>query len=319
MRFSTLFHSFIVLLPLLFFACTNGNDSETSSISISSKTSSIIKTSSSDNSTTPSPAPEINQKKYNFPWLENYDLANTLANRISTPPSYERVPAKSNSFGEWMRHLPLKTGHPKVLLHNGSEKGNQGAHHAVFDIDIGKADLQQCADAVMRLRAEYLYGQESWEAIHFNFTSGDRAAYTQWRAGYRPQIKGSQVNWAKTKSPNTSYGSFKQYMIKIFQFAGTYSLSQELKIVDNIADIQAGDVFIHGGFPGHAVIVVDVAQNKKTGEKLFLLAQSYMPAQNIQLLKNPMNDDLSPWYSTNFGEELHTPEWSFTKDQLKRF
>ncbi|MBZ4654739.1 MAG: hypothetical protein JG781_2096 [Peptococcaceae bacterium] len=62
-----------------------------------------------------------------------------------------------------------------------------------------------------------------------------------------------------------------------------------------------------------------MAENKKTEEKIFILAQSYMPAQDIQILKNPMNQEISPWYSINFGEELHTPEWKSKKDDLKRF
>ena len=50
-----------------------------------------------------------------------------------------------------------------------------------------------------------------------------------------------------------------------------------------------------------------------------MLAQSYMPAQQTQLLINPNDDNLSPWYSLDFGDNLRTPEWIFSKDQLKRF
>jgi len=104
----------------------------------------------------------------------------------------------------------------------------------------------------------------------------------------------------------------------IFNYAGTLSLSKEMKAI-TIDQLNIGDVFIKGGSPGHAVIVVDVATNSETGAKIFLLAQSYMPAQEIQLLKNPSNEDLSPWYSTDFGDVLNTPEWTFYKNELKRF
>ena len=53
----------------------------------------------------------------------------------------------------------------------------------------------------------------------------------------------------------------------------------------SIENIEIGDVFIQGGFPGHAIIVVDLAENE-VGEKCFLVAQSYMPAQEIHVLKN---------------------------------
>ena len=83
--------------------------------------------------------------------------------------------------------------------------------------------------------------------------------------------------------------------------------------------MRIGDVFIQGGFPGHAVMVVDMAVNGRTGEKLFLLIQSYMPAQEIHVLKNPSDSADGPWYELDFGETLRTPEWTFSKDDLKRF
>ena len=84
-----------------------------------------------------------------------------------------------------------------------------------------------------------------------------------------------------------------------------------------MVDIQVGDVFIQGGFPGHAVIVVDMVKNQE-GEKRFMLAQSYMPAQELQVLKNPASDE--PWYSIpKLHEKLVTPEWNFASTDLKRF
>jgi hypothetical protein len=41
-----------------------------------------------------------------------------------------------------------------------------------------------------------------------------------------------------------------------------------------------------------------------------------MPAQEIQILKNPNNLELSPWYSNKIGSELRTPEWTFKKTDL---
>jgi hypothetical protein len=89
-----------------------------------------------------------------------------------------------------------------------------------------------------------------------------------------------------------------------------------------LEEMQIGDVFLKGATPGHCAIVVDMTENQATGEKLFMLAQSYMPAQDIHILKNPQNKGWSPWYSLNFGnlgEKLETPEWEFTANQLVRF
>jgi hypothetical protein len=74
-----------------------------------------------------------------------------------------------------------------------------------------------------------------------------------------------------------------------------------------------------GGFPGHAVIVVDIAEKIKDGKKIFLLAQSYTPAQDMHIVKNPVGLSLSPWFKLNFGKSLYMLEWVFGKNDLKRF
>jgi hypothetical protein len=83
-------------------------------------------------------------------------------------------------------------------------------------------------------------------------------------------------------------------------YAGTLSLSKSMH-TKSIEDMAIGDVFIKGGSPGHAVLIVDLAENEK-GEKVFLLAQSYMPAQETQILKNNNDPDLSPWYSDKIAD-----------------
>ena len=171
----------------------------------------------------------------------------------------------------------------------------------------------------MRLRAEYLYSSNQKEKIEFKFTSGDNCKYTDWKNGVRPKISGNKVTFSKTTSIDKTYKTFGSYLNTIFNYCGTYSLEKELFKVNNISDLKSGDVFIMGGFPGHAVIVVDVAINAKTNKKIFLLAQSYMPAQNIHILRNPTNSTLSPWFSTKFEDILNTPEWQFKKTNLKSF
>jgi hypothetical protein len=254
-----------------------------------------------------------------YRFCDHYDPAQTIAVRIPVPEGYSRVNLPEGSFGEWLRSLPLKPKNSQVHLYNGKLKSNQNVHYAVVDIDAGTVDLQQCADAVIRMRAEYLYTQKDYENLHFNFTSGFRAEFKKWSQGYRIKVKGNNVSWVKTAAMSDSYPVFKEYLLSVFNYAGTSSLSKELKPVSDVKDMQVGDVFILGGFPGHTVLVVDMCENKKTGEKLFMIQQSYMPAQEIHILKNYNNGVLSPWYSLNFKGDLLTPEWTFSRDQLKRF
>ncbi|ELR69610.1 hypothetical protein C900_04835 [Fulvivirga imtechensis AK7] len=242
----------------------------------------------------------------------------TILTRILVPRNFKRTTASPASFGGYLRELPLKAHNVPVKYYNGRVKENRNVYDAVVDLDIGKRDLHQCADAVMRLRAEYLYGQKKYDRIHFNFTNGFRVDYEKWRKGQRIVVDGNKTYWKASARPSDTYETFWKYLEIIFSYAGTLSLEKELQPV-NLNDLEIGDVFIQGGSPGHAVIVVDVAVNENTGEKIFLLAQSYMPAQEIQILKNPNNEALSPWYSENFGEVLKTPEWTFNKSTLRRF
>jgi len=258
----------------------------------------------------------------NYRWLASYDSAQSIANRISPPPQFFRGDVEPGSFGGWLRSFPLKAGSPPVYLYDGQKKVSQEAHFAVLDIDVGGHDLQQCADAVIRLRAEYLFSIKRPDLIHFKFTSGDNASWDSWQKGFRPQISGNRVDWTKTEPIDSSYANFRQYLEKVFEYAGTTSLKGELSRVDDIRNMEIGDVFIiakvSDKIPGHAVIVVDMATNRDTGEKIFLLAQSYMPAQEIHILKNPRDEPLSPWYRLDFSDTLYTSEWTFLKSDLMR-
>ena len=254
-----------------------------------------------------------------FPWLPaSTGKKESLKQRIPLPEGYERVPVRPGSFAHWLRNLPLKSGKPPIFLYDGTKKGNQSVHYAVINIDTGIKDLQQCADAIIRLRAEYLYSLKKYKEIHFNFTSGDIAAFTKWAKGYRPLIKNNKVSWKKTGEIDHSYQPFRKYLHTVFIYAGTYSLKREMKR-RCLKNMQIGDVFIKGGFPGHAVIVVDMAENLQIRKKIFLLAQSYMPAQDMHILINPNNQHLSPWYELDFNGDLNTPEWIFKKSDLHSF
>jgi hypothetical protein len=251
-----------------------------------------------------------------YPWLPIVSPADSLAGRIPPPAGYVREDAAPESFAQWLRGLPLKPGRPAVRLFDGRLKGNQDAHAAVVDIDVGRRDLQQCADAVMRLRAEYLFASGRAQRVAFKFTSGHPAEFARWARGERPLVRGSSVRWAAQADADASYASFRRYLDVVFTYAGSSSLAGELKAQD-VAALAAGDVFVRPGFPGHAVLVVDIARDPQTGRRVFLLAQSYMPAQEIHVLRNP--EAPHPWYALDFGDKLVTPEWTFARRELRRF
>lgn len=237
--------------------------------------------------------------------------------RFTPPAGAKRVEVPPASFAKYLRDLPLRLAGTPVLLHNGTPKPDQGVHAAVVDISTGNKDLQQCADAVMRLRAEYLFANGRAEEIAFDLTNGFRVPWARWRNGERVRVSGNACSWYSGTAKDHSHAQLQRYLEFVFTYAGTLSLAKELQDASQLP-IQAGDVFIRGGSPGHAVIVLDVAQTSD-GRSWFLLAQSYMPAQDIHVLKNPGSMGSGPWYAYGVGKELSTPEWTFGWSARKRW
>ena len=56
----------------------------------------------------------------------------------------------------------------------------------------------------------------------------------------------------------------------------------------------------------------------RIGRRAVLLAQSYMPAQDIHVLRKPEAPD-NPWYIIEGDGPLATPEWDFPAGSLRRF
>jgi hypothetical protein len=238
---------------------------------------------------------EHNQAGLSSDTIRQPDLLFKSVVEIPVPLGFKRVKQDSGSFGNWLRMLPLKKD-KTVYLYNGEKKRNQSAQFAVVDMPRGNKDLQQCADVMMRLRAEYLFAQKQYNDIRFTDYAGK---IYQWKG-------------------NDNRKQFEQYLENVFGWCGSASLEKQLIPITDIHNLQSGDVLIKGGFPGHAMMVTDVAINDK-GEKVFLLLQGYQPAQDMHVVVNPMNSALSPWYKFTDANEIQTPEWIFYKNQLRRW
>ena len=232
-----------------------------------------------------------------YAWRTAAGGSETIATRLSPPAGAQRPSLPRGSFAAWLRDLPLLSSGGPVLLFDGTPKARQDVHAAIVDLDVGKRDLQQCADAVMRLRAEYLFAAHRPIAFHpepgkpraLAFDGSDRRAFTQ-------------------------------YLVRLFADAGTASLAAELPSPPADAPVEPGDVLIQGGYPGHAVLVLDVA-DAPDGKRYLLIGQSYMPAQQFHVVKNFTDPSLSPWFdAATLASGLQTPEWRpFTRRDLRRF
>lgn len=240
----------------------------------------------------------------------------TVSERFLPPEGSVRIVPELDSFAAYLQDLPLKPFGEKVKYFDGREKADR-VYVSVVDQEISARDLQQCADAIMRLRAEYLYSLGHEDEIAFHFVSGFLCDFETWSSGKKVVVSGNKVTWTSAPANDSSYGSFRKYMDIVHAYASTLSLEKELEPVP-FTDMEIGDVFIEGGSPGHAIIVADMARDEISGKTYFLLAQSYMPAQETQILRNLDHPELSPWYELEEGS-LSTPEWTFDDGSLRRF
>ncbi|MGB6082900.1 DUF4846 domain-containing protein [Moheibacter sp.] len=226
------------------------------------------------------------------------DYGKTVLERFDAPLGYSRVAVSSNTFGDYLRTLSLKPEGTLVQFYNGKTKPNNNVYVSVVDMPISDKNLQTSTDSVMRLISEYLFQMKDYEKIVFH-ADKQKLSFTDFANGDHSRAK------------------FNQYMDFVMERVSTPSFCADLKPV-KLDEIKVGDIFVQNTQPnGHAVIVVDLVQNIR-GEKLFLLAQGFQPAQEIQILANPNREDISPWYHLKEGELL-TPEWRFMTSDLMRF
>lgn len=192
---------------------------------------------------------------------------------------------------------------------------------AVFSLPvISSADLQQCADSVMRMYAEYFRQTGQYDKIRFHFVNGFLFDYPTYRSGGRVIFDGDTAKWQTSAVYDDSYEAFENYLYITFAYSSTLSMKEE-SIPADLNDIRIGDVFLNAGSPGHVVMVVDVCEKEtdgKTGEKAFLLAQSYMPAQQFYVLQNPLHEN-DPWYYLDeVSYPFTTPEYTFQEGSFRR-
>ncbi len=232
-----------------------------------------------------------------YPWT--YDAGDeALDARFAAPAGFDRVDVEAGSFGSFVRSLPLRPEETPVVDYRGRVVRAAGdpSVAAVVDIDVGESDLEQCADFVIRLDAEWRYGRGE-RAIAYGTASGERLAFD-----------GSSRSAA-------GHAAFRRYLDRVFARANTASLAREGHAVP-LAEVRPGDVLVATGQPfGHAVLVLDVARGPD-GKRALLLGQGYMPAQSFHVLRSATG----PWFVLDAqATGVVTPFWRpFPASALRR-
>ncbi|MFO0588029.1 MAG: DUF4846 domain-containing protein [Polyangiaceae bacterium] len=248
-----------------------------------------------------------------YPWLHDRTIAEQtidgkVQSRFPAPSGWTRAPLQAGSFGAWLRGLPLRPKSP-VRDYRGREllRADDSRIAAVAALDEGAADLQQCADSVIRLHAEWRWSRgdrdESYRAA-----SGAEMPFGRWLAGSRPVVEdGKRLTWKleAKRGDRDDHGSFRRFLDAVFMWANTGSLARDGKRVA-LAELRPGDFFVLPGGPGHTVLVLDAATSA-SGQIAVLLGQGYMPAQSFHVLRGANG---SPWFTLDpSAEGVDTPFW----------
>ena len=215
---------------------------------------------------------------------------------------YERIDGGDAAYSRYLRSLPLKNKGTKVQLFTGGEARFQSLCYAVVDLPL-LSNAEQCADVCMRLRAEYLFNTRLYGKIRFKNVNGKTMRY----------------------GGGSSRKAFERYMRNVYGVASTFSLSRELERRP-LKDMQPGDVFVYAAADrpgnhkyGHAVMVVDVAQDKH-GRKAFLLAEGNTPARDIHVMRNFTNPFRSPWFTFDEdADDLLLAVFHYKSSELRHF
>ena len=236
---------------------------------------------------------------YKFGFISN-PLNCKQIGQLPPPPGYTRVKCDDESFGAYLRQLPLKRRGSRVHLYKSDKLARfQGCNYAVVDMPL-LSNYEQCADVCMRLRAEYLYSSGQYQQIRFQALDGSILQY-----------KGGNDREA-----------FERFMRRVYGICNTTSMCQSMPSRP-LGEVQIGDVFVYSsrsqGVYGHAVMVVDVAQNV-LGKKVFLVVEGNTPAREMHVLRNPYRWFMSAWYTLNADGEMQVVSpFRFYKNELRHW
>jgi hypothetical protein len=280
-----------------------------------------VKTATPVQQAAPEPPPPPSSAAY--PWLADAasgvpTAVEALDQRFAPPAGFTRAALDPGSFGAWLRHLPLAPAGTSVVSYRGdlvlpAEHDNLAA---VVAIDVGRADLQQCADSVIRLHAEWLYALGRRD-MSYRAASGGAMPFARWARGERMKPEGSTFSWSTSGRADAGHASFRKWLDAVFTWANTGSLARDTEPV-SLEDLRPGDFVVQPGAPGHAVLVLDLAR-AADGRRALLLGQGFMPAQSFHVLRP--SKAAGPWFVVEPGASaLNTPFWApFPWKALHRF
>ncbi len=253
-----------------------------------------------------------------YPWfaeLETPPATVSLATRFASPAPYERIAVEPGSFAAYLRGIPTRLD--RATVHDYREREVWRAA-AVIALDVGSKDLQQCADTLIRLHAEWLWSRSHFDALAYHFTSGDRSSFVEHVAGRRLAVEGPKVVKIEAAPIPRDRAALHDWLEQVFMYAGTRSLALDSEAVPLEQPIAPGDMLLRPGSPGHVIMILDVAI-RPGGDAIALIGEGSMPAQELHVLPGPL---AGAWFPFPAGEDaaVDVPGWGeLHRSSLRRF
>lgn len=259
----------------------------------------IVPITSFSPTSTPKPEPTPEPTPEPIPQPPVNESGDTLLTRFNPAYGYNREDTAGSSFADYLQNLPLKAFGSTVQLHSGEARETQD-YEAVADLaTLDKGE--QAAGMLARLHMEYLYTQQKYESMVYTLTDGFKFDFNQWRQGKGIRLSSAQkFQWTDNGTSSDGRENFESFAKKYVDWSNIDTLIKDLVKVEASDPIRIGDVFINKTSTKsyQAVIVVDSAINE-AGDQRIILASGDKPAQQIRIWSNPLDSQLSPWFTVD--------------------
>lgn len=255
-----------------------------------------------------------------------------ISTRFNAPEGFTKVEVEEGSFAEYLRNLPLKPYTDCALLWDKTIN-DSAPWHGVIKQDICDQNTQQCVDTVIRLWAEYLFANERYEEISFDFftTPVFHCDFVTWASGQRVKIVNNKPIWYENENvqkDDYSYENLTKYLEYVYMYANTNSYKMQTTKI-SYDDLSIGDMIIAvsselnkanpdlGASLGHAMIIVDMAVNAE-GEKVYLIAEGNTPATQPYIISSDKNGYGGIWVKMKDGIYHSYRGVNFPEDSFRR-
>ncbi len=236
------------------------------------------------------------------------------------PLGYRRVAVEAGSFAEYVRHLAVLPDTASVRYYDGRQVQQWPGSPRVIDMPfLFRTDVEQCADMALRLVSEYFWETGKADSLAFRLQNGQEISWREWSVGRRLRYDAeSDRHVVSQDAADSSRTAFEEFLYYLFHWTGSVALKRDLRRIA-ASELQPGDLIVQNtsGAMGHVSVILDAAVNDD-GERLYLIANGWTPAQSM-FIRQPQAGEGSDGWFTLAGYERHLQGYRFGPFELRRF